>query len=118
MNLGYCSISSVIRKCGNPRQRSHLTAFRSVNCFNNTVYLESTFGLTRCREVGVQNNMDKVGNFTEGEFYQVNFDSRAYIETFYSNPGGHKDENYLSFVLQRLSDTFASGELRLPGLHL
>ncbi|XP_048123908.1 nicotinamide N-methyltransferase isoform X2 [Alosa alosa] len=51
-------------------------------------------------------------DFTEGEFYQDNFDSRAYIDTFYSNPSGHTDENYLVFALQRLSETFSSDRNR------
>ncbi|KAG5267957.1 hypothetical protein AALO_G00227830 [Alosa alosa] len=51
-------------------------------------------------------------DFTEGEFYQDNFDSRAYIDTFYSNPSGHTDENYLVFALQRLSETFSSGKYK------
>ncbi|KAL2102761.1 hypothetical protein ACEWY4_001929 [Coilia grayii] len=56
--------------------------------------------------------MDKVENFTEAEFYEVNFDSRAYIDTFYSNPGGHEDEKYLLFVLQQLSETFFLGKYK------
>ncbi|XP_030635957.1 nicotinamide N-methyltransferase [Chanos chanos] len=51
--------------------------------------------------------------FTEGEFYQGCFDSRAYNDMFYSSPQGHSDEqNFLTFVLQSLSKTFSSGKYR------
>ncbi|XP_062374531.1 nicotinamide N-methyltransferase [Sardina pilchardus] len=56
--------------------------------------------------------MDPLLHFTEGEFYQVNFDSRAYLDTFFSNPSGHTDENFLAFVLHRLSETFSSGKYK------
>lgn len=49
--------------------------------------------------------------FTEGEFYQEHFDSRAYVKDFYSCPGGHSDEkNFLTFVLRCFSRVFAAGE--------
>ncbi|XP_063073924.1 nicotinamide N-methyltransferase [Engraulis encrasicolus] len=56
--------------------------------------------------------MESVQNFTEAEFYEATFDSRAYIDTFYSHPGGHEGENYLLFVLQQLSGTFCSGKYK------
>ncbi|XP_051982565.1 nicotinamide N-methyltransferase [Xyrauchen texanus] len=50
-------------------------------------------------------------NFTEGEFYQGHFDSRAYVQNFYSCPRGHSDEkDFLSFVLGCLSRTFSTGK--------
>ncbi|XP_067116837.1 nicotinamide N-methyltransferase [Osmerus mordax] len=48
--------------------------------------------------------------FTEGEFYQVHFNSRVYIDSFYSNPDGHPDENDVPFSLWSLSKTFSSGK--------
>ncbi|KAI4882076.1 hypothetical protein NFI96_028323 [Prochilodus magdalenae] len=51
--------------------------------------------------------------FTEGEFYQQHFDSRAYVEIFYSHPEGHSDEkNLLTFALDCLSKTFSAGTYR------
>ncbi|XP_007259099.2 nicotinamide N-methyltransferase [Astyanax mexicanus] len=49
--------------------------------------------------------------FTEGEFYQDHFDSRAYINIFFSSPEGHSDEkSLLVFVLDALSRTFSGGK--------
>lgn len=48
--------------------------------------------------------------FTEGEFYQDNFEARAYIDFFYSSPNGHPNESDLSFSLDSLSNTFSSGK--------
>ncbi|XP_026886828.2 nicotinamide N-methyltransferase-like isoform X2 [Electrophorus electricus] len=59
------------------------------------------------------NIMEEVAHFTEGEFYQVHFDSRAYIDSFYSCPRGHEEEeNFLSFVLACLSRTFSTGKYK------
>ncbi|KAI7797481.1 nicotinamide N-methyltransferase [Triplophysa rosa] len=55
--------------------------------------------------------MSKCMNFTEGEFYQEHFDSRAYVKKFYSSPRGHPDENnFLTFFLKCLSRVFSAGE--------
>ncbi|KAK2908884.1 hypothetical protein QQF64_001120 [Cirrhinus molitorella] len=49
--------------------------------------------------------------FTEGEFYEGHFDSRAYVKNFYSCPSGHADErNFLTFILRCLSRVFSAGE--------
>ncbi|XP_072513712.1 indolethylamine N-methyltransferase [Salminus brasiliensis] len=49
-------------------------------------------------------------SFTEGEFYQDHFDSRAFNQSFFSRPEGHPDENFLTFVLQCFSKTFSAGK--------
>ncbi|MBN3315894.1 NNMT methyltransferase, partial [Atractosteus spatula] len=52
-------------------------------------------------------------SFTEGEFYQENFDSRVYVNSYYSRPTGHSDESQLlPFVLRSLSKTFSSGRYK------
>ncbi|XP_036413034.1 indolethylamine N-methyltransferase-like [Colossoma macropomum] len=52
-------------------------------------------------------------SFTEGEFYQEHFDSRAYIDNFYSRPEGHSGEKrLLTFVLDCLSKTFSAGRYK------
>ncbi|XP_064158166.1 nicotinamide N-methyltransferase-like isoform X2 [Anguilla rostrata] len=48
--------------------------------------------------------------FTEGEFYQGHFDSRAYFSAFYSSPSSGDD--FLPFVLQKLHETFSSGNIK------
>jgi len=55
--------------------------------------------------------MSECMNFTEGEFYQRHFDSRAYVKNFYSCPRGHSDEkDFLTFVLGCLSRVFSAGK--------
>ncbi|XP_055068489.2 nicotinamide N-methyltransferase [Misgurnus anguillicaudatus] len=55
--------------------------------------------------------MSECVSFTEGEFYDVHFDSRAYVKNFYSCPRGHSDEkDFLTFVLRSLSRVFSTGE--------
>ncbi|KAG7315800.1 hypothetical protein KOW79_020666 [Hemibagrus wyckioides] len=57
--------------------------------------------------------MAESSHFTEAEYYQKCFDSRAYMNNFYSRPEGHSDENnYLSFVLGCLSRIFSTGEYK------
>ncbi|KAL7845748.1 hypothetical protein AOLI_G00239400 [Acnodon oligacanthus] len=52
-------------------------------------------------------------SFTEGEFYQEHFDSRAYMDNFYSSPEGHSGEkNLLSYILDSLSKTFSAGRYK------
>lgn len=55
--------------------------------------------------------MSELTTFTEGEFYEGHFDSRAYVKNFYSCPRGHADEkDFLTFVLKCLSGVFSAGE--------
>ncbi|XP_056110196.1 indolethylamine N-methyltransferase [Rhinichthys klamathensis goyatoka] len=55
--------------------------------------------------------MSECMHFTEGEFYQRHFDSRAYVKNFYSYPRGHSDEkDFLTFVLRCLSRVFSTGK--------
>ncbi|KAI2668476.1 Nicotinamide N-methyltransferase [Labeo rohita] len=55
--------------------------------------------------------MSEPTTFTEGEFYEGHFDSRAYAKNFYSCPSGQADEkNFLTFVLRCLSRVFSAGE--------
>ncbi|XP_043099776.1 nicotinamide N-methyltransferase [Puntigrus tetrazona] len=57
--------------------------------------------------------MTEFTTFTEGEFYEGHFDSRAYVKNFYSRPSGHADEkDFLTFVLRCLSKLFSAGEHR------
>ncbi|KAK9981024.1 hypothetical protein ABG768_000595 [Culter alburnus] len=57
--------------------------------------------------------MSECMNFTEGEFYQEHFDSRAYAKNFYSCPRGHPDEkDFLTLILRCLSRVFSTGEHR------
>ncbi|XP_064158167.1 indolethylamine N-methyltransferase-like [Anguilla rostrata] len=48
--------------------------------------------------------------FTEGEFYQGHFDSREYFSAYYSSPSSGDD--FLPFVLQKLHETFSSGNIK------
>lgn len=55
-----------------------------------------------------------MSEFTEGEFYEGHFDSRAYVKSFYSCSSGHADEkNYLTFALRCLSRVFSAGKQSL-----
>ncbi|KAG7315801.1 hypothetical protein KOW79_020667 [Hemibagrus wyckioides] len=60
--------------------------------------------------------MAESSHFTEAEYYQKSFDSRANLfsrENFYSRPEGHSDENnYVSFILGCLSRIFSTGEYK------
>lgn len=50
-------------------------------------------------------------SFTEGEFYQDHFDSRAYIDSYYSSPEGNPGEDsLLMFALDYHSKTFSEGK--------
>ncbi len=58
--------------------------------------------------------MSEFTTFTEGEFYEGHFDSRAYVKSFYSCSSGHADEkNYLTFALRCLSRVFSAGKQSL-----
>ncbi|KAF7689576.1 nicotinamide N-methyltransferase [Silurus meridionalis] len=57
--------------------------------------------------------MAQSSRFTEADYYQEHFDSRAYVNSFYGRPEGHDDEkNYLTCILGCLSKTFLSGRYR------
>ncbi|KAK3510797.1 hypothetical protein QTP70_022716 [Hemibagrus guttatus] len=57
--------------------------------------------------------MAERSHFTEAEYYQECFDSRAYMNNFYSRPEGHSDEkDYLTFVLGCLSKIFSTGKYK------
>ncbi|XP_043935004.1 nicotinamide N-methyltransferase-like [Protopterus annectens] len=52
-------------------------------------------------------------SFTEGEVYQESFNSRLYLETYYSSPLGCPEEgNYLGFLLTNLFNAFSSGSVK------
>ncbi len=55
--------------------------------------------------------MSEFKTFTEGEFYEGHFDSRAYVNNFYSCSSGHADEK--NFVLRCLSRVFSAGKQSL-----
>ncbi|XP_029111507.1 nicotinamide N-methyltransferase [Scleropages formosus] len=48
--------------------------------------------------------------FTEGEFYQAHFDPKTYLNSFFSLPQGHCEENYLELELRQLTNTFKTGK--------
>uniref|UniRef100_A0A8C4SX19 Zgc:64002 n=1 Tax=Erpetoichthys calabaricus TaxID=27687 RepID=A0A8C4SX19_ERPCA len=51
-------------------------------------------------------------DFTEGEFYQANFEAAAYLTTYYSSETGNAFEgSQLSFTLSTLCQAFASGHI-------
>nr|XP_055068490.1 nicotinamide N-methyltransferase-like [Misgurnus anguillicaudatus] len=54
--------------------------------------------------------MSECVGFTEGEFYEVHFDSRAYVKNYYSCPRGQFLESFRSFVLRSFSRIFSTGE--------
>lgn len=55
--------------------------------------------------------MAESSQFTQADYYQACFDSRAYMNNFYFGPEGHSDEkNYLTFVLGCLRRTFSTGK--------
>ncbi|KAB5523418.1 hypothetical protein PHYPO_G00152330 [Pangasianodon hypophthalmus] len=57
--------------------------------------------------------MAESAQFTEGDYYQACFDSKAYMKNFYSRPEGHsEEEGYLTFVLGCLSRTFSTGQYK------
>ncbi|MCJ8747925.1 hypothetical protein PDJAM_G00158960 [Pangasius djambal] len=57
--------------------------------------------------------MAESSHFTEGNYYQACFDSKAYMNNFYSRPEGHsEEEGYLTFVLGCLSRTFSTGQYK------
>ncbi|KAM9454849.1 nicotinamide N-methyltransferase-like [Clarias gariepinus] len=57
--------------------------------------------------------MAESSQFTEGDYYQECFNSRAYMNCFYRLREGHSDEEeYLSFVLGCLSKIFLTGQIK------